>query len=96
MTICSLYLLQKLPEYLPLTRRVKPFTHKKMVVLLRDSQMRLWPVFYHEQPRLLTHGWLDFSRANNIQPEDECIFEVEPDPESRYQRILAVSIVHKS
>jgi len=67
-----------------------------MVVFLRDPLRRLWPVFYHEKLHLqvLAHGWLDFCRANNIQPKDECIFEAEVDPECRSKHILSVHIVH--
>ncbi|TKY73603.1 methyltransferase C9orf114 [Spatholobus suberectus] len=87
----------QLPACLPSIRKVKLFQQRKMVVVLRDPLRRLWPVFYHEEPqlKLLTHGWLDFSRANNIQPADECIFEAEAEPESKSKRILAVRINHK-
>ncbi|KAK7350679.1 hypothetical protein VNO77_09550 [Canavalia gladiata] len=83
----------KLPTWLPLNG--KATKRQRMVVLLRDPVRRLWPVFYHKQPRLnlLTHGWLDFCRANNIQPADVCYFEAEP--ENKSQRILAVHIAHK-
>lgn len=67
-------------------------------MLLRDPQQRLWPVLYHEEPHLkvLAHGWLDFRRANNIQPEDECIFEADPEQSgNKSTRILDVCIVHK-
>ncbi|RDX87737.1 B3 domain-containing protein, partial [Mucuna pruriens] len=89
----------KLPKCLALSGRVKVFQQRQMVVYLRDPVRRLWPVFYHEQPQLpiLAHGWFDFSRANNIEPEDVCIFEaeVEPESKSKSKRILAVRIVHK-
>ncbi|XP_047174425.1 B3 domain-containing protein Os01g0905400-like [Vigna umbellata] len=86
----------ELPSCLPLIRKVKVDQQRKMLVFLRDPLRRLWPVYYHEKPhlKLLAHGWLDFSRANNIQPKDECIFEAEVDPECKSKRILSVQIVH--
>ncbi|QCE14950.1 hypothetical protein DEO72_LG11g1957 [Vigna unguiculata] len=83
----------KLPSCLPLIGKVKVDQQRKILVFLRDPLRRLWPVYYHEKPhlKLLAHGWLDFSRANNIQPKDECIFEAE---ECNSKRILSVQIVH--
>ncbi|KAK7411052.1 hypothetical protein VNO78_02406 [Psophocarpus tetragonolobus] len=87
----------KLPKSLPLTCREKVLQKRKKIVLLQDQQRRLWPVFYHEQPQLqiLAHGWFEFSRANNIQPGDECIFEAQPEPGNKPKHILSVRIVHK-
>ncbi|CAJ1975009.1 unnamed protein product [Sphenostylis stenocarpa] len=84
----------KLPKCLPGFRKLKVGQHRNMVVFLRDPVRRLWPVFYHEKThlRLLTHGWLDFSRANNIQPRDECIFEAEVDPEGKSKHTLSEGI----
>ncbi|KAJ1396253.1 DNA-binding barrel domain superfamily [Sesbania bispinosa] len=86
----------ELPECLPLSRRAKVGAKvgvKTMVVLLRDPLSRLWPVLYHEETafKLLTYGWLDFQRSNNIQPGDECVFVVE----NKSERIFNVHIVHK-
>lgn len=66
---------------------------QRKVVVLRDPDMRKWPVLYHERSglKVLTGGWEAFSRANNIQPGDECIFGVESYSESIY----GVSIVRK-
>lgn len=57
-----------------------------MVVLLRDPDMRIWPVLYHEKSafKILTSGWEAFSKANNIKLGDECVFGVESDSESVY------------
>ncbi|GAV63624.1 B3 domain-containing protein [Cephalotus follicularis] len=63
------------------------------VVLLQDSEMRLWPVLYHEKPgfNILTGGWDSFSKANNIQPGDQCVFRLENEREGIY----GVRIVRK-
>ncbi|ESR53262.1 hypothetical protein CICLE_v10023279mg [Citrus x clementina] len=66
---------------------------QRKVVVLRDPDMRMWPVLYHERSgfKVLTSGWEAFSKANNIQPGDGCIFGVESYSESIY----GVSIVRK-
>ncbi|XP_059443250.1 uncharacterized protein LOC132175350 isoform X3 [Corylus avellana] len=63
----------------------------RKVVLLRDPAMRLWPVLYQEKYRLilLTNCWEDFSKANGIQPGDECVFGVESVSEGIYSVKIA-------
>ncbi|KAL2346995.1 hypothetical protein Fmac_000995 [Flemingia macrophylla] len=78
---------------LPKCLHVIKESRQKKIVLLRDPLRRLWPVFYHEKLRLLTHGWLDFSRANKIEADDVCTFEAEA--EDKYKRIVTVRIAHK-
>lgn len=55
--------------------------------------MRLWPLLFHEKPglKVLTSGWEDFARANNIHPGDEYVFMLEDEVEGIY----AVRIVQK-
>uniref|UniRef100_A0A5B6YGL8 TF-B3 domain-containing protein n=1 Tax=Davidia involucrata TaxID=16924 RepID=A0A5B6YGL8_DAVIN len=66
---------------------------ERKVVLLRDPVKRLWPVLYHQKYglKILTSGWEAFSKANNIQPGDQCVFGVENEPECIYR----VSFVRK-
>ncbi|XP_020203824.1 B3 domain-containing protein Os01g0905400 [Cajanus cajan] len=85
----------ELARCLHVIRGIKESRQKKMVVLLRDPLRRLWPVFYNEKLLLLTHGWLNFSRANKIEPNDVCTFEAEAEAEDKYKRILTVHIAHK-
>ncbi|KAL4634272.1 hypothetical protein ACB092_04G188200 [Castanea dentata] len=63
----------------------------RKVVYLRDSDMKLWPVLYHERPnlKLLASGWESFSNANKIQAGDECVFSLES------EGIYGVQIVRK-
>ncbi|KAH7549771.1 hypothetical protein JRO89_XS13G0079700 [Xanthoceras sorbifolium] len=82
----------ELPSCLPLVKF--PTRNRSMdrkVVHLRDPYMRVWPVLYHERPgfNLLSSGWEAFSKANNIETGDECIFGVENNSES----ICEVNIV---
>lgn len=51
---------------------------KDRVVFLHDTCSRLWPVLYYERSdmQLLTSGWEAFSKANNVQPGNNCVFEV--------------------
>ncbi|KAL6997045.1 hypothetical protein U1Q18_007169 [Sarracenia purpurea var. burkii] len=65
---------------------------RKVVVLIRDPELRLWPVLYHEKYglKVLTSGWQTFVEVNNIRPGDECVFEVENESECIYR----VGIVH--
>lgn len=75
----------------------------RMLVVLRDPKRRLWQVMYHETSSYcgLTSGWEAFSNANNVQPEDECVFAVENDDESDFaaendsKGIYKVRIVRK-
>lgn len=55
-------------------------------MFLRDPAMRLWPVLYHETYgfKILSSGWEAFSKANNVQPGDECVFLLVSEPESLY------------
>ncbi|KAE9587424.1 hypothetical protein Lal_00031879 [Lupinus albus] len=82
----------ELPAPLPLCNK-RGIKMKRLVVYLRDRRMSLWPVFYHEQSNFyaLTEGWSEYSKANNIQPRDLCIFGAE----NKSNRIIAVDIVHK-
>lgn len=63
----------------------------RKVVYLRDSDMKLWPVLYHERPslKLLASGWESFSEANKIQAGDECVFSLES------EGIYGVQIIRK-
>ncbi|KAK7842825.1 putative b3 domain-containing protein [Quercus suber] len=63
----------------------------RKVVYLRDSDMKLWPVLYHERPnlKLLASGWESFSEANKIQTGDECVFSLES------EGIYVVQIIRK-
>ncbi|CAK9143485.1 unnamed protein product [Ilex paraguariensis] len=82
----------ELPSQLPSIsfRRMK---HESRVVFLRDPDRRLWPVLYCQKYglKILTSGWKAFSKANNIQPGDECVFVLESKPECIYK----VDIVRK-
>ncbi|XP_062168374.1 B3 domain-containing protein At4g34400-like [Alnus glutinosa] len=75
----------ELPACLPSSYQGRAKLQRR-VVLLRDPAMRLWPVLYHERScfRVLTNGWEAFSKANGIQPGDECVFGVESDSEGIY------------
>ncbi|XP_010663044.1 uncharacterized protein LOC104882266 isoform X2 [Vitis vinifera] len=66
---------------------------ERKVVVLQDPDKKSWPVLYHERQgfKALTSGWEDFSRANNIQPGDECVFTLE----NELKGIYAVRIVQK-
>lgn len=79
------HLMQELPTCLPSSYKGRMKMERK-VVYLRDSAMRMWPVLYHERPnfKILTSGWKDFSKANLIQPGDECVFSLENDLEAIY------------
>lgn len=50
-----------------------------MIVYLRDSVGRIWPVVYCEYigSRALTVNWTNFCEQNNIKPGDKCRFQVE-------------------
>lgn len=81
-------------SYLELPRRFPyPGTHRgrgqwdRKVVVLRDPEMRLWPVLYHESGGLkfFASGWEAFGKANNIQAGYECAFEVESETEGIYR-----------
>lgn len=78
--------MQELPASLPSFACKGRTKMEKKVVFLRDPEKRLWPVLYHEKPGLqvLTSGWEDFGRANNIQPGDECAFMLENEVEGIY------------
>ncbi|XP_042004588.1 uncharacterized protein LOC121753368 isoform X2 [Salvia splendens] len=79
----KLYL--ELPVAITLPRgrwRTQPRFHSRMVqmiVYLRDSVRRIWPVVYCEYVggRALTVNWTNFCELNNIKPGDNCRFEVE-------------------
>ncbi|KAK4844288.1 hypothetical protein QYF36_018518 [Acer negundo] len=67
-----------LPSSLPLLKFSSRHNSMGMVtVRLRDPYKRIWPVLYRDRPRfkLLLGGWDAFSKANNIQAGDECIFD---------------------
>ncbi|KAK2648052.1 hypothetical protein Ddye_015541 [Dipteronia dyeriana] len=69
-----------LPSCLPLLKFSTRYNSMgRVTVHLRDPYKRIWPVLYHERPRfkLLLGGWDAFSKANNIQAGDECIFEAD-------------------
>lgn len=80
--------IQELPRRFPY-----PGTHRgrgqwdRKVVVLRDPEMRLWPVLYHESGGLkfFASGWEAFGKANNIQAGYECAFEVESETEGIYR-----------
>lgn len=65
----------------------------RTVVVLRDPERRLWSVMYHETSSycVLTSGWEAFTKANSVQPKDECVFVVENDSKGIYK----VRIVRK-
>lgn len=75
-----------------MTYRGRPKTDRR-VVYLRDSVMRLWPVLYIERNyfKTLASGWEAFSKANNIQPGDECVIGIENGVEG----ICSVQIISK-
>ncbi|GMH31466.1 hypothetical protein Nepgr_033309 [Nepenthes gracilis] len=67
--------------------RGRPRTKLEKVVVLRDPDMRLWPVLYHEKLcfKVLTSGWPEFSKANNVRPGDQCCFAIENEAEGIYR-----------
>ncbi|XP_018837147.2 B3 domain-containing protein Os01g0905400-like isoform X1 [Juglans regia] len=75
----------ELPTCLPSSYHGKGRMERR-VVFLQDPAMRLWPVLYHERSgfTILTSGWEAFSKANGIQPGDECVFGVERASEGIY------------
>ncbi|KAG2678650.1 hypothetical protein I3760_11G012000 [Carya illinoinensis] len=75
----------ELPTCLPSSYHGKARMERR-VVFLRDPAMRLWPVLYHERSgfTILTSGWEAFSKANGIQPGDECVFGIERASEGIY------------
>ncbi|KAB1217296.1 hypothetical protein CJ030_MR4G021025 [Morella rubra] len=75
----------ELPRCLPSSCRGLSRIGRK-VVFLQDPAMRLWPVLYHETSgfKILSSGWEAFSKANNVQPGDECVFLLVSEPESLY------------
>ncbi|KAI5329615.1 hypothetical protein L3X38_029012 [Prunus dulcis] len=92
--ISSSFSCQELPMRLPIrmTYRGRPQTDRR-VVYLRDPVMRLWPVLYIERNyfKTLASGWEAFSKANNIQPGDECVIGIENGVEG----ICSVQIISK-
>ncbi|BFG32371.1 hypothetical protein CerSpe_186450 [Prunus speciosa] len=92
--ISSSFSCQELPMRLPIrmTYRGRPKTDRR-VVYLRDPVMRLWPVLYIQRNyfQTLASGWEAFSKANNIQPGDECVIGVENEVEG----ICPVQIISK-
>ncbi|KAK1570911.1 hypothetical protein Q3G72_008953 [Acer saccharum] len=67
-----------LPSCLPVLKFSSRYNSMgRVMVHLRDPYKRIWPVLYHDRPRfkLLLGGWDAFSKANNIQAGDECIFD---------------------
>ncbi|KAA8542178.1 hypothetical protein F0562_023330 [Nyssa sinensis] len=66
---------------------------ERKVVFLQDPVKRLWPVLYHQKYglKILASGWEAFSKGNNIQPGDQCVFGVENELECIYK----VGIVRK-
>ncbi|KAK7281997.1 hypothetical protein RIF29_10441 [Crotalaria pallida] len=81
----------ELPAPLPLSNK-RGIKMERLVVYLRNQQMELWPVFYHERSNfcMLTDGWSDYRKANNIHPADLCIFAAE----NKSNRIISVNVVH--
>ncbi|GLU14655.1 hypothetical protein SLE2022_312140 [Rubroshorea leprosula] len=80
----------ELPTYLPTCLPPSPSKRTRIirkVVLLRDPDMRPWPVLYHERSRfgILCSGWEAFSKANGIQVGDECVFCAERESEGIYR-----------
>lgn len=50
--------------------------NENKVVILRDPSLRVWPVLYMENAKVVgfTAGWKDFAKANNLQQGDLCEF----------------------
>ncbi|XP_024929155.1 B3 domain-containing protein Os02g0598200 [Ziziphus jujuba] len=83
----------ELPACLPYTSIMGRSKMDRTVVVLRDPERRLWSVMYHETSSycVLTSGWEAFTKANSVQPKDECVFVVENDSKGIYK----VRIVRK-
>lgn len=60
------------------------------MVYLRDQSTRLWPVLYQEQDGLnqFISGWEAFSKANDVKPGDECVFQVESESDGVFRVIV--------
>ncbi|KAH6772070.1 hypothetical protein C2S51_010474, partial [Perilla frutescens var. frutescens] len=61
----------------------------EMVVYLRDSNQKLWPVVYNEYRgrRAFTNNWTKFCEQNNINPGDRCRFHAEDNAMSYVYRV---------
>ncbi|XP_056683815.1 uncharacterized protein [Spinacia oleracea] len=65
----------ELPGELPMMWRQRLYVKQKLVIL-KDPSGRDWPVLYHKRNNInvLTDGWKEFQYANNILPQNECVF----------------------
>ncbi|XP_059657283.1 B3 domain-containing protein Os01g0905400-like [Cornus florida] len=84
----------ELPTSLPsISFKGRTVVDNKNFVFLRDPVSRLWTVLYHEEYgfKVLGSGWEGFSKANNLQPGDQCVFSVE----NALECIFRVGILRK-
>ncbi|WCJ36204.1 B3 domain-containing protein Os12g0591400 [Euphorbia peplus] len=82
----------ELPAALPSTYKAKFRGSSENLVFLKGPTMGLWPVFYHETPKLkiLRGGWKAFCQCNKIRPGDECTFLIENEDEDIFRVTVAI------